>query len=78
MLRVKVAITLDEKTVKEVDRWVREGRYPNRSRAVQAALDELRRRQRRSRLAAEAAKLNLAEERRIAEEGLGDEAWPEY
>jgi len=74
----KVAVTLDQKTLKEVDRWVREGRYPNRSRAVQAALDEMALRRRRSRLATEAAKLDVAEEQALAEEGLGDEAWPEY
>jgi Arc/MetJ-type ribon-helix-helix transcriptional regulator len=73
----KVAITLDEHTVKEVDRWVREGRYPNRSRAVQAALDEMVTRHHRSRLAQEAAKLDKAAEQALAEEGLGDDAWAE-
>ena len=62
----KVAVTLDQQTVKEVDRWVREGRYPNRSRAVQAALDEMKLRLRRSRLAREAAKLDMEEEKALA------------
>jgi len=73
----KVAVTLDQQTVKEVDRWVREGRYPNRSRAVQAALDEMKLRLRRSRLAREAAKLDMEEEKALAEEGLADDTWPE-
>ncbi len=78
MAMSKVAVTLEEKTLKEVDRWVREQRYPNRSRAVQAALEEMARRLHRSRLAAEAAKLEIAEERELAEEGIGAVAWPEY
>jgi len=74
----KVAITLEEKTLKEVDRLVRERRYPNRSRAVQAALEEMMRRRRRARLTEETAKLDVAEEQALAEEGVGDEAWAEY
>ena len=78
MTTTKVAVTIDEKTLEEVDRWVREGHYPNRSRAIQAALREATLRHRRSRLAAEAAKLDVVEEQALAEEGLGDEAWPAY
>jgi Arc/MetJ-type ribon-helix-helix transcriptional regulator len=74
----KVAVTLEEVTVREVDCWVREGRYPSRSRAVQAALDALLERRRRIRLVEEARKLDPDEERALAEEGLGAEAWPEY
>jgi len=78
MATSKVAVTLDEKMLREVDRWVRQGRFPNRSRAVQAGLEELARRQRRTRLAVEAAKLDPHEEKRLAEEGIGDKTWPEY
>jgi metal-responsive CopG/Arc/MetJ family transcriptional regulator len=74
----KIAITVDEKTLQEVDRWVRERRYPNRSRAIQAALEEKVRRQHRRRLADEAAKLDPAEEQAMAEESIGDESWPTY
>jgi len=74
----KVAITLNEKMLEEVDRWVQEGRYPNRSRAIQAALDEMARRLRRSRISQEARKLDVGEERALAEEGIGAEAWPKY
>ena len=73
----KIAVTLEQKTVADLDRWVREGRYPNRSRALQSAVDLLSEREKRSRLARELAKLNLTEERRMAEEGLGDASWPE-
>jgi len=64
--------------LKEVDRWVRERRYPNRSRAIQAALEEKARRHRQRRLADEARRLDPAEERALAEEGIGAEIWPAY
>ncbi len=74
----KIAVTLEEKTIREVDRWVREGRFPNRSRALQAALDEMTRRHKRGRIALEAAMLDRREQQELAEAGLGDESWPEY
>lgn len=74
----KLAVTLDKKTVAELDRWVREGKYANRSRAVQAAVDLLTERDKRSRLARELAKLDKKEEQQLAEEGLGDESWPAF
>ena len=73
----KIAVTLDQKTVADLDRWVREGRYPNRSRALQSAVDMLSEREKRSRLARELAKLKPVAEKRMAEEGLGDRSWPE-
>jgi len=79
MATMKVAVTLDIGSLREVDRLVREGRFPSRSRAVQAALAEMLARRKRSRLAEELAKLNLQEERVLAEEVLqGEAAWPEY
>jgi metal-responsive CopG/Arc/MetJ family transcriptional regulator len=74
----KIAITLDEKLLKVVDRWVAERRYPSRSRAIQAAVEEEVRHQRRSLLAEEAVKLDPAEEQAMADEGIGDETWPRY
>jgi Arc/MetJ-type ribon-helix-helix transcriptional regulator len=74
----KIAVTLDHKTVTEVDRWVREGRYPNRSRVLQSAVDLLVEREKRSRLARELVKLNRADEQRLAEEGIGDPLWPKF
>jgi Arc/MetJ-type ribon-helix-helix transcriptional regulator len=74
----KIAVTLDEKSVIDLDRWVQEGRYPNRSRALQSAVDLLAAREKRSRLARELAKLDVRAEKELAEEGLGDESWPEY
>jgi Arc/MetJ-type ribon-helix-helix transcriptional regulator len=74
----KVSVTLEKKTVAELDRWVREGRYPNRSSALQRAVDLLEEREKRSGLARELAKLNPVEERAMAEEGLGDDSWPAF
>ena len=74
----KIAVTLDQKTVGDLDRWVREGRYPNRSRALQSALNLLSEREKRTRLSRELAKIDPHEERELAEQGLGDRAWPEY
>ena len=74
----KIAVTLDRKTVDDLDRWVREGRYPNRSRALQSAVDLLAEREKRTRLARELAKLDRRQEQRMAEEGLGDSSWPTF
>ncbi|MGD9723917.1 MAG: ribbon-helix-helix domain-containing protein [Pirellulales bacterium] len=78
MASAKVAITLDERLLRAVDRWVKQGRYPNRSQAIQAALREKMERWQRSRLAEELAKLNPKEERTLANEQLAGEVWPEY
>ena len=80
MSSVKIAITMDRQLLAEVDRLVGEGRFPNRSRAIQEAVREKLQHARRTRLAEEAAKLDPQEERAIAEEGLAEEAdtWPVY
>jgi Arc/MetJ-type ribon-helix-helix transcriptional regulator len=79
MATTKIAITLERDTVREVDLWVRAGRFPNRSRAIQTALAEMLARRKRHRLVEELAKLNSAEERAFAEESFqGEPVWPEY
>jgi Arc/MetJ-type ribon-helix-helix transcriptional regulator len=40
----KLTVTVQMASVRKLDRWVREGRYANRSQATQAALDLLERR----------------------------------
>lgn len=74
----KIAVTLDQGAVADLDRWVREGKYPNRSRALQSAVNLLIEREKRTRLARELAKIDPKEERQMAEQGLGDDAWPGY
>lgn len=77
---VKVAITLDRETLTRVDTLVARSVFPNRSRAIQAAVAEKLDRMERGRLAAECAKLDPKFEKALAEEGLGQEldSWPEY
>jgi Arc/MetJ-type ribon-helix-helix transcriptional regulator len=74
----KVAITLDERLLRTVDRWVREGRYPNRSQAIQAAVREKMERWKRTRLAEALDQLDRREEQALADERLAGETWPEY
>ena len=80
MSSVKVAITIDRETLSRLDGLVSRSVFPNRSRAIQAAVAEKLARIERSRLAAECAKLDPKFEKALAEEGLGQEleAWPEY
>ena len=80
MADAKIAITLDQKTLKTIDRYVREHRFPNRSQAIQKAVEEKLERLEHSRLARECAKLDSREEKELADEGLGSEVkhWPKY
>jgi Arc/MetJ-type ribon-helix-helix transcriptional regulator len=79
MGRAKIAITVDEQALAEIDRLVREGVFPNRSRAIEEAVRERLAKVHRSRLAEESAKLDKAEEQALAEEGYaGESEWPEY
>jgi metal-responsive CopG/Arc/MetJ family transcriptional regulator len=80
MPKSKVAITLDEETLKKLDRLVGEEKFPNRSRAIQQAVEEKLSRMDRTRLIRESAKLDPEYEQKLAEEGLAEdfEEWPEY
>lgn len=80
MAKSKVAITLEEHTLNQIDHLVKEDVFPNRSQAIQTAVEEKLERIERSRLARECAKLDPAFEKSLAEEGLSEELseWPEY
>jgi Arc/MetJ-type ribon-helix-helix transcriptional regulator len=80
MGRSKVAISLDESTLKRLDKLVQKQIFTNRSQAIQEAVDEKLARLEKSRLAQECAKLDPAFERALAEEGLSQDLkeWPEY
>jgi metal-responsive CopG/Arc/MetJ family transcriptional regulator len=80
MSRAKIAITIDEKTLDRLDQLVDKAVYPNRSKAIEAALQEKLARLDRSRLARECAKLNPRAEKLLAEEGMAEDSktWPEY
>ena len=76
----KVAITLGKKTLKRLDSLVKKRLFPNRSRAIQEAVEEKLERLEKSRLAQECANLDPGFERAMAEEGLAEDvsSWPEY
>ena len=76
----KVAITLDEKTLSRLHRLVQARVFPNRSKAIQEAVDEKLSRIDRRRLARECSKLEPKFEKALAKDGLSEELaeWPEY
>ncbi len=80
MGKEKIAITLDERFIGELDRLVDENVFQSRSQAIQEAVSEKLLRMKRTRLAKECTKLDPAFERAISEEGLTEDAkqWPEY
>lgn len=80
MPKTKVAITLDTELVQDLDDLVAQRRFANRSQAIEAALAEKLARLAKTRLAQECAKLDPAEEKALAEEGLAGsaETWPDY
>lgn len=80
MSRAKVAISLDESTLKRLDKLVERAVFSNRSQAIQEAVEEKLTRLERSRLARECAKLDPTFEKALAEEGMSEDAaeWPEY
>jgi len=80
MAASKIAITIDEKMLKQIDILVKSRYFPNRSKAIQQAVSEKLMRLEKSRLARECAKLDPDFEQSIAEEGVSAELeeWPEY
>jgi metal-responsive CopG/Arc/MetJ family transcriptional regulator len=80
MGKAKIAITLDEDFIGELDRLVGEHVFRNRSQAIRDAVSEKLIRMKHSRLSIECAKLEPAFERAMAEEGLAEDVsqWPEY
>lgn len=78
MPQAKIAITLDAELVAQIDQWVRERKFPSRSKAIQTAVEERMATWRKIRLAEETAKLDPEDEVALSEEGLGADTWPEY
>jgi len=76
----KVAITLESELLEEVDALVKNHVFPNRSKAIQKAVEEKLQRMNRTLLARECAKLDPKFEKSMAEEGLDEDLseWPEY
>jgi metal-responsive CopG/Arc/MetJ family transcriptional regulator len=80
MPKTKIAVTVEASLLDQLDELIAEDHFPNRSRAVEAALAEKLARLRRTRLARECAKLDPEKERAWADQGLHAdlEQWPEY
>jgi len=80
MAASKIAITIDDKLLKQLDYLVNSKVFPNRSKAIQEAVSDKLKRLERTRLAQECAKLDPDYERNMAEEGFSMEIdeWPEY
>jgi len=80
MAASKIAITIDDNTLKQLDILVKSKLFPNRSRAIQEAIVEKLTRLEKRRLAQECSKLDPKFEQSLAEEGLSSELeeWPAY
>ena len=80
MSKAKIAITLEQDSIKRLDHLVYEHIFSNRSQAIQEAVNDKIERLERNRLAKECAKLDPAFEKAMAEEGLTEDLneWPKY
>lgn len=80
MSTAKIAISMNEKLLHQLDDLVSKAEFPSRSGAIQNAVREMLKKRYSNRLARECAKLNPEEEIGIAEEGMNSElgSWPEY
>jgi len=76
----KVAITIDNETLQRLDRLVKEHVFPNRSKAIQEAVQDKIKRLEKTRLARECSKLDPSYEKALADEGISEDVdeWPEY
>ena len=73
MATAKIAISLNEGTVKRLDRLVKNRIFPSRSKVIQDAVEEKLKKLGKGRLARECAKLDPKFEKALAEEGLSYE-----
>ena len=80
MAASKIAISIDDKILRRLDLLVQSNVFPNRSKAIQEAIEDKLIRLDKIRLAQECAKLDRAFEQTLSEEGLSSELeeWPRY
>ncbi len=80
MSAAKITISIDAHLLNRLDTLVQARVFPSRSQAVQAAVEDKLARLGKTRLAEACAKLDVAEEQALAEEGMALEAsqWPSY
>ena len=80
MATAKIAITIEEDTLRRLDLLVKSHTFPNRSKAIQEAIKDKLNKVEQDRLEVECAKLNPEFEQALADEGISTEIeeWPEY
>ncbi len=80
MTTAKIAITIEEDQLNQLDLLVKTQFFPNRSKAIQEAVKDKLHKIGENRLEVECLKLNPAFEQALADEGLSSEIeeWPEY
>lgn len=80
MAKAKVAVTIEEAILEQVDRLVKQRAFSNRSQAFEEALSDKLSRMARTRLARESARLDPRQEREMAEEGIleDEQLWPPF
>ena len=80
MNAAKVAISIDQRMLRHLDRLVKSRVFRSRSEAIQKAVEEKLVRLEKSRLERECAKLSRREEQAFADLGLEADAkeWPPY
>ena len=80
MSKTKIAITLDEDFITEIDKLIRKHKFMNRSQAIQEEVKDKLQKLKKSRLAEECSKLNSSFEKAMAEEGISEDLseWSEY
>lgn len=76
----KITISIEDELLRKLDLLVRERVFPNRSQAIQSAVEEKVKKIDKNRLARECAKLDKNEERQWADLGMEADIkeWPEY
>jgi metal-responsive CopG/Arc/MetJ family transcriptional regulator len=80
MSATKVAISMDETLLHQLDKLVKTQSFRSRSQVIQQAVAEKIGRMDKSRLMSECAKLDRKFEQALADEGLAGEIgeWPKY
>ncbi|MFO8183321.1 MAG: ribbon-helix-helix domain-containing protein [Candidatus Aegiribacteria sp.] len=80
MSTAKIAISISEEMLHQLDELVAKAEFPSRSGAIQKAILDMLEKKYGNRLARECAKLDPEEEMAIAEEGMNSElgSWPKY
>ena len=80
MNKAKIAISLDQDFLQQIDDFIKRKFFSSRSHAIQVAVAEKIEKIKSNRLAVECSKLNPDEEKALADEGLIEDfsKWPKF